>query len=95
MVLGERSCQLVTPTPFGFSDNDAHLIQAARAALLALGSSIPKVEFTHLDAGFEHFTKKGTALPEETVRCAHSFFISICSRTTRLDSDSSDLNAAF
>ncbi|KAF8307010.1 Isocitrate/isopropylmalate dehydrogenase [Clavulina sp. PMI_390] len=43
------------------------VLPAARQALEALGSSIPKLEFTHLDAGFEHFTKKGTALPEETL----------------------------
>lgn len=43
------------------------ILQAARQALEALGSLIPRPEFTHLDAGFEHFTKKGTALPEETL----------------------------
>jgi hypothetical protein len=42
-------------------------VKAARFALEALGSSIPKPEFVHLDAGFEHFTKKGNALPEETI----------------------------
>lgn len=41
--------------------------QGAKAALQALGSSIPKPEFIDLLAGFEHFTKTGTALPEETV----------------------------
>lgn len=44
--------------------------QAAQEAILALGSSIPKPEFVSLDAGFEYFTRKGVALPEETVRCA-------------------------
>ncbi|KIJ56522.1 hypothetical protein M422DRAFT_40145 [Sphaerobolus stellatus SS14] len=44
------------------------VIPAARDAILALGSSIPKPEFVHLDAGFEYFTKHGEALPEETVR---------------------------
>ncbi|KAF9515456.1 hypothetical protein BS47DRAFT_1381498 [Hydnum rufescens UP504] len=43
------------------------VLPAARAALEALGSSIPKTEFLDLDAGFEYFTKKGVALPEETV----------------------------
>lgn len=42
--------------------------QAAKAAIIALGSDIPKPEFVDLLAGFEYFTRKGTALPEETVR---------------------------
>ena len=45
----------------------SQFLQAARRALEALGSLIPRPEFTHLDAGFEHFTKKGTALPEGTL----------------------------
>jgi len=44
------------------------VLPAARGALLALGSDIPKPEFIHLDAGFEYFTKHGEALPEDTVR---------------------------
>lgn len=48
------------------------ILQAARHALEALGSSLPPLEFTHLDAGFEHFTKKGVALPEETLECVFS-----------------------
>ena len=47
--------------------NDANN-QAAKAALTALGSTIPKPEFIDLLAGFEYFTKTGTALPDETVR---------------------------
>ncbi|KAH7930755.1 Isocitrate/isopropylmalate dehydrogenase [Leucogyrophana mollusca] len=43
------------------------VLPAARAAILALGSSIPKPEFIDLAAGFEHFTRTGTALPDETV----------------------------
>ncbi|KIM67884.1 hypothetical protein SCLCIDRAFT_13956 [Scleroderma citrinum Foug A] len=43
------------------------VLPGAKAALQALGSSIPKPEFIDLLAGFEHFTKTGTALPEETV----------------------------
>ena len=42
-------------------------IQAARAALLALGSDVPKPEFVDLSAGFEHFSRTGTALPDETI----------------------------
>ncbi|KAF8592526.1 mitochondrial NAD-homo-isocitrate dehydrogenase LysB, partial [Ramaria rubella] len=44
------------------------VLPAARQAILALGSSIPKPEFIDLDAGFEYFTKHGEALPEESVR---------------------------
>ncbi|TFY78637.1 hypothetical protein EWM64_g5375 [Hericium alpestre] len=44
------------------------VIPAARRAIEALGSDIPKPEFHDLVAGFEHFTRSGTALPEETVR---------------------------
>ena len=43
-------------------------IQAARAALLALGSDVPKPEFVDLLAGFEHFSRTGTALPDETIK---------------------------
>lgn len=41
--------------------------QAARAAILALGSDIPKPEFIDLAAGFETFTRTGVALPQETI----------------------------
>ncbi|KAG2152897.1 mitochondrial NAD-homo-isocitrate dehydrogenase LysB [Suillus clintonianus] len=44
------------------------VLPGAKAAILALGSSIPKTEFIDLLAGFEYFTKTGTALPEETVQ---------------------------
>lgn len=43
------------------------VIPAAQKAIEALGSDIPKPEFIPLDAGFEHFTRHGEALPEETV----------------------------
>ncbi|KAJ8592132.1 Isocitrate/isopropylmalate dehydrogenase [Rhizopogon salebrosus TDB-379] len=43
------------------------VLPGAKAAILALGSSIPKPEFIDLLAGFEYFTKTGTALPDETV----------------------------
>ena len=43
------------------------VIPAARAAIEAVGSDIPKPEFVDLLAGFELFTRTGVALPEETV----------------------------
>lgn len=43
------------------------VIPAARAAIEALGSDVPKPEFVDLLAGFELFTRTGTALPEETI----------------------------
>ncbi|CAG8566821.1 1230_t:CDS:2 [Ambispora leptoticha] len=43
------------------------VIPAARQVLEALPSDGPKFNFIHLDAGYEHFKKTGTALPEETV----------------------------
>ena len=43
------------------------VIPAARRAIEALGSDIPKPEFVDLLAGFELFQRTGTALPEETV----------------------------
>lgn len=43
------------------------VIPAARAAIEALGSDIPKPEFVDLLAGFELFTRTGTALPDDTV----------------------------
>ncbi|RKP26053.1 hypothetical protein SYNPS1DRAFT_14750, partial [Syncephalis pseudoplumigaleata] len=39
---------------------------AARRVLEALPAGAPSFSFVHLDAGFEHFQKTGTALPEET-----------------------------
>ena len=44
------------------------VIPAARDAILALGSAIPKPEFINLDAGFEYFQKRGTALPDASVQ---------------------------
>ncbi|KAF5364243.1 hypothetical protein D9756_000820 [Leucocoprinus leucothites] len=43
------------------------VIPAARQAIEALGSDIPKPEFVDLPAGWETFTKTGVALPQETV----------------------------
>ncbi|KAI0040708.1 homoisocitrate dehydrogenase [Auriscalpium vulgare] len=44
------------------------VIPAAKRALEALGSDIPRLEFHELLAGFELFTRTGTALPDETVQ---------------------------
>lgn len=44
------------------------VIPAARSVIEALGSDIPKPEFVDLLAGFELFTRTGTALPEETIQ---------------------------
>jgi len=46
----------------------AHVLKAARAALEALGSDIPKLEFYDLLAGWEVFKRTGTALPGDTVQ---------------------------
>jgi len=43
------------------------VIPAARRVLEALGSDLPKLEFHDLLAGFDLFTRTGTALPSETV----------------------------
>lgn len=42
-------------------------LQAAKQAILAVHSDIPKPEFIDLVAGWECFTRTGTALPQETV----------------------------
>ncbi|ETW84295.1 hypothetical protein HETIRDRAFT_311764 [Heterobasidion irregulare TC 32-1] len=44
------------------------VIPAAKQALEALGSDIPKLEFHDLLAGFELFTRTGEALPKDTVQ---------------------------
>jgi homoisocitrate dehydrogenase len=46
---------------------DEFFSQAARKTLEALGSDLPKLEFHNLLAGFDLFTRTGTALPRETV----------------------------
>ena len=57
------------------------VIPAARQAIEALGSSIPKTEFLDLDAGFEYFQKHGKALPEVTLQYAHSHTVRLFGRT--------------
>lgn len=44
--------------------------QAAKTAIEALGSDIPKPEFIDLLAGWDTFTRTGVALPQETVEYA-------------------------
>jgi len=46
----------------------SHKLQAAREAIVALGSDIPKPEFIDLIAGWECFTRTGVALPEDTIQ---------------------------
>ena len=43
------------------------VIPAAQTVLEAIGSDIPKPEFVPLLAGWDLFTRTGTALPTETV----------------------------
>ena len=57
-----------------FSNSQFHqshptnVLQAAKEAIIALGSDIPKPEFIDLVAGWECFTRTGVALPDETVQ---------------------------
>ena len=56
----------------------------------------PKFEFVHLDAGFEHFQKTGSALPEETVKalkndCHGAMFGSVSSPSHKVDGYSSPI----
>ena len=57
-----------------FSNSQFHqshptnILQAAKEAIIALGSDIPKPEFIDLVAGWECFTRTGVALPDETVQ---------------------------
>ncbi|KAF8897278.1 homoisocitrate dehydrogenase [Infundibulicybe gibba] len=43
------------------------VIPAAKAAIVAVASDIPKTEFVDLAAGWETFTRTGVALPQETI----------------------------
>ncbi|KAF7971783.1 hypothetical protein HWV62_19975 [Athelia sp. TMB] len=72
------------------------VIPAAKEAIIALGSDIPKPEFIDLLAGFEHFTKKGVALPEETLRilreeCNCALFGSVSSPSRKVAGYSSPI----
>ncbi|PVG04161.1 mitochondrial NAD-homo-isocitrate dehydrogenase LysB [Serendipita vermifera] len=74
------------------------VIPAARQAIEALGSTIPKTEFIDLDAGFEYFQKHGKALPEETLQklkneCDCALFGSVSSPSTKVAGYSSPIVA--
>jgi len=74
------------------------VIPAAKAAIIALGSDIPKPEFVDLLAGFEYFTKTGTALPDETVEtlkneCDCALFGSVSSPSRKVAGYSSPIVA--
>jgi homoisocitrate dehydrogenase len=74
------------------------VIPAAKAAIIALGSDIPKPEFIDLLAGFEHFTKYGVALPDETVtilqqECDCALFGSVSSPSQKVAGYSSPIVA--
>jgi len=73
------------------------VIPAARAAMEALGSDIPKPEFIDLLAGFELFTRKGTALPEDTIsalkECDCALFGSVSSPSKKVIGYSSPIVA--
>ncbi|THH01865.1 hypothetical protein EW026_g927 [Hermanssonia centrifuga] len=73
------------------------VIPAARTAIEALGSDIPKPQFIDLLAGFELFTKTGTALPEETIaalrECDCALFGAVSSPSKRVTGYSSPIVA--
>ncbi|KAI0320260.1 mitochondrial NAD-homo-isocitrate dehydrogenase LysB [Amylostereum chailletii] len=65
------------------------VIPAARQALEAVSSDIPKLEFHDLLAGFELFTRTGTALPEDTIEilkkgCDAALFGSVSSPSRKV-----------
>ncbi|PPQ81788.1 hypothetical protein CVT24_005436 [Panaeolus cyanescens] len=74
------------------------VIPAARQAIEALGSDIPKPEFIDLLAGWEVFTKTGVALPDETVdilrnECDCALFGSVSSPSRKVVGYSSPIVA--
>ncbi|KAG6837994.1 hypothetical protein H0H93_008388 [Arthromyces matolae] len=74
------------------------VIPAAKSALEALGSDIPKPEFINLLAGWETFTKTGVALPQETVdilrsECDCALFGSVSSPSKKVTGYSSPIVA--
>ncbi|KAG6832907.1 hypothetical protein H0H92_004791 [Tricholoma furcatifolium] len=74
------------------------VIPAAKAAIEALGSDIPKPEFIDLLAGWETFTKTGVALPQETVdvlrsECDCALFGSVSSPSKKVTGYSSPIVA--
>ncbi|KAF5388244.1 hypothetical protein D9615_000158 [Tricholomella constricta] len=74
------------------------VIPAAKSAIEALGSDIPKPEFIDLLAGWETFTKTGNALPHETVdvlrnECDCALFGSVSSPSKKVVGYSSPIVA--
>ncbi|PPQ77724.1 hypothetical protein CVT25_011159 [Psilocybe cyanescens] len=74
------------------------VIPAAKAAIIALGSDIPKPEFIDLVAGWETFTRTGVALPDETVEilrneCDCALFGSVSSPSRKVVGYSSPIVA--
>ncbi|KAG8818958.1 homoisocitrate dehydrogenase [Serendipita sp. 411] len=74
------------------------VIPAARLAIEAVGSSIPKPEFIDLDAGFEYFQKHGKALPDATLQklkneCDCALFGAVSSPSTKVAGYSSPIVA--
>ncbi|KAJ9106091.1 homoisocitrate dehydrogenase [Naganishia friedmannii] len=74
------------------------VLPAAQRVLEALGSSIPKPEFIPLLAGWDHFTKFGTALPEETIQvlkteCDGAMFGAVSSPSNKVEGYSSPIVA--
>ncbi|KAK1236647.1 homoisocitrate dehydrogenase [Marasmius sp. AFHP31] len=72
------------------------VLPAARAALEAVGSDIPPPKFVDLLAGFELFTRTGTALPDETVEslqneCDCALFGSVSSPSRKVAGYSSPI----
>ncbi|UZJ56425.1 hypothetical protein CBS101457_005745 [Exobasidium rhododendri] len=66
------------------------------ARVLQATPGAPKIEFVNLLAGFEHFQKHGTALPEETVRalkedCDGAMFGSVSSPSHKVEGYSSPI----
>ncbi|SJL02239.1 related to LYS12-Homo-isocitrate dehydrogenase [Armillaria ostoyae] len=74
------------------------VIPAARTAIEAVGSDIPPPKFIDLAAGFETFTRTGTALPPETVEtlkeeCDCALFGSVSSPSRKVVGYSSPIVA--
>ncbi|KAI6101564.1 mitochondrial NAD-homo-isocitrate dehydrogenase LysB [Pisolithus croceorrhizus] len=74
------------------------VLPGAKAAIQALGSSIPKTEFVDLLAGFEYFTRTGNALPVETVEalqndCSCALFGAVSSPSRKVVGYSSPIVA--
>ncbi|GBE79402.1 mitochondrial NAD-homo-isocitrate dehydrogenase LysB [Sparassis latifolia] len=73
------------------------VIPAARSAIEALGSDVPKLQFVDLLAGFELFARSGTALPEETVEalreCDCALFGAVSSPSRKVSGYSSPIVA--